>query len=84
MRQNTMRIKIKGEITISELIQLLYEELHRAEDEFSVRHTMGATLYINPTNGFGDQITPQNQYGKEVKNLYSHGVYRSAADDFSL
>lgn len=79
-----MKIKVKGEMTINELIQVLYEELHRAEDDFAIRHTMGATLYLNPTNGFGDEVKPINRFGKEVKNLYSSGAYKSAADDYRL
>lgn len=79
-----MKIKIKGEMTIDELIQTLYEKLHEAEEDLSLRHTSGATLYLNPTNGFGDKITPCNKHGREISVLYSSGAYKSAADQYKL
>lgn len=79
-----MKIKVKGEMTIAELKQVLIEMLHELEDDTAVRYTEGATLYINPTNGFGDKVVPHNRYGREVKNLYSNGPYKSAADEFRL
>lgn len=79
-----MRIKVKGEMTIAELKQALFEQLHELEVDTSIRFTEGATLYINPTNGFGDKVRPCNRHGKEIKNLYSNGPYKSAADEFKL
>ena len=79
-----MRIKVKGEMTINELIQTIVEKLHELEDDTSVRYTEGATLYINPTNGFGDKVLPCNRHGREIKNLYSDGPYKSAADEYKL
>ena len=79
-----MKIKVKGEMTIAELKQALFEELHEVEDSLAIRHTLGATLYINPTNGFGDKVVPHNRGGRKVKSLYSSGPYKSAADDFGL
>lgn len=73
-----MQIKIKGEMTIPEIRQALFEKLCEIETDHAVRYSMGATLYINPTNGFGDTIHP------DVSKLYSTGPYRSAADDYKL
>ena len=79
-----MQIKIKGEMTIAELRQELFEKLHEIEDEFAVRHAQSVTLYFTPTNGFGDEVVPRNTVGHKVDKVYSDGPYRSAADDFKL
>ena len=73
-----MEIKVKGEMTIAEIRQALFEKLCEVEEEHAVRYSRGATLFINPTNGVGDTIKPV------VKKLYSSGPYRSAADDYKL
>jgi hypothetical protein len=59
-----MEIKVKGEMTIAEIKQALFEKLLELEDDYAVRYSRGATLYINPTNGFGDEITPCNKHGR--------------------
>lgn len=79
-----MQIQVKGEMTLPELIQALYEKLSDVETDYAVRHSRGATLYINPTNGFGEEVVPCNKAGREVNKLYSNGPYRSAADDYKL
>ena len=79
-----MQIKLKGEITIAELRQVLFETLHEVEDEYAVRHARSITLYFTPTNGFGDEVVPRNTLGGKVDKVYSEGPYRSAADDFKL
>ena len=79
-----MEIKVHGELTIPEIRQALYEQLARIEEEFAVRHSLGATLYINPSNGFGDRVRPVDHGGQEIRKLNSTGPYRSAADEFKL
>ena len=78
-----MKIKVKGEMTLAEIRQALFEKLSEIESELAVRHSQGATLYINPTNGFGDAVEPRKG-GRKVENIYSNGPYRSAADEFKL
>jgi hypothetical protein len=75
-----MEIRVKGEMSIAEIRQALFEKLHEVEDDFAVRYSRGTTLYINPTNGFGDEVEPRNKHGRSVDKLYSKGPYRSAAD----
>ncbi|MEZ5551552.1 MAG: hypothetical protein R3E82_11725 [Pseudomonadales bacterium] len=77
-----MEIKLKGEMTIAEVRQALFEKLHEIEDDYAVRFSRGATLYINPTNGFGDDVVPRDRAGYKVENIRSEGPYRSAADEF--
>ena len=76
-----MKIKVKGELTIPEIRQALFEMLCKVEG-FGVRHSLDATLYIRPTNGFGDDVSPRYQTGEEVTHLYSTGPYRAAADEY--
>ena len=78
-----MKIKVKGEMTLAEIRQALFEKLCEIESDLAVRHSQGATLYINPTNGFGDAVEPRKG-GRKVDTLYSDGPYRSAADEFKL
>lgn len=80
-----MEIRVHGEMTIPELRQAIYEQLSRIEEDFAVRYSLGATIYINPTNGFGDRVKPiDHGTGQEIKKLNSSGPYRSAADEFKL
>ena len=79
-----MQIKLTGEMTLVEIRQILFEKLHEIEGDYAVRYSVGATLYLNPTNGFGDRVVPHNRLGQEVKKLYSTGAYRSAAADYTL
>lgn len=79
-----MQIKVKGEMTLIEIRQALFEKLTELEDDYAVRYSRGATLYINPTNGFGSDVEPVDRLGRRVEKLYSEGPYRSAADEFEL
>jgi hypothetical protein len=79
-----MQIKIKGEMSMAEIRQAVFEKLNEVEEEFAVRYSRGATIFINPTNGFGDDVVPHNKAGYKVDRLYSEGPYKAAADDFKL
>jgi hypothetical protein len=76
-----MQIRITGEHSIYAVRQALYECLALAESEYGVRYSIDATLYIRPSNGFGDEITPRFPNGDPVKRLHSDGPYQTAADD---
>lgn len=79
-----MKIRLKGEMTLAEIRQALFETLHSVEEDYAVRYSFGATLYINPTNGFGDKVVPRDWKGEEVTKVNSSGPYRSAADEYKL
>lgn len=79
-----MEIKVRGNMTIADIRQALFEHLHALEDQLSVRFSRGATLYINPTNEVGEDVVPRNETGRVVKTISSAGPYRSAADDYKL
>ena len=79
-----MKIKVKGEMSLVAIRQALFEKLCELEEEYFVRFSAGATLYLNPTNGFGDDIIPVTRSGREITILHSSGPYRSAADEYNL
>jgi hypothetical protein len=79
-----MEIKLRGEMTIADIRQALFEQLHDLETNYSVKFSRGVTLYIHPTNGFGDDVIPRVAGGRPLTKLYSIGPYRSAADERKL
>ena len=79
-----MQISVKGEMSMAEIRQAIFEKLNELESDYAVRYSRGATLFINPTNGFGDDIQPCNKHGRSVEKLYSTGPYRSAADEYKI
>lgn len=79
-----MQITIRGEWTIDQLRQALFETLHQLENDFAVGHSIGATLYINPSDGKGSQVEPRTRDGRRLTKLLSDGPYRSAADDYRI
>jgi hypothetical protein len=74
-----MEIKFRGEMTIADVRQALFEQPHDLETNYSAKFSRGATLYIQPTNGFGDDVIPRVAGGRPLMKLYSMGPYRSAA-----
>jgi hypothetical protein len=46
-------------MTIADIRQALFEQLHELEIKYAVQFSRGATLYINPTNAFGEDVTPR-------------------------
>ena len=79
-----MKIIVKGEMSIADIRRALFETLTELEEDYAVRYSRGATLYINPTNGIGGDVKPCNKHGRKVDKLYSQGPYRSAADDYQV
>ena len=77
-----MQIRVHGEMSMPEIRQAVFEKLHEAESVYGVCYSFGATLYLNPTNGFGDRVTPRDHAGGQVTKLHSTGPYRSAADRY--
>jgi hypothetical protein len=79
-----LKVRIRGQMTIADIRQALFEQLHELETKYAVQFSRGATLYINPTNAFGEDVTPRMPGGHELRRLYSTGPYRSAADEGKL
>ena len=59
-----MQIKVKGELSLPQIRQALFEKLCEVEERFAVRYSLDATLYIRPTNGFGDDVSPRYPNGE--------------------
>lgn len=79
-----MKIKIKGEWTIQQLRQAVFEQLIAMENQFHVRYSKDIVLYFTPTNGFGDEVSCRDKAGREVTVLYSHGPYQAVADHYHI
>lgn len=79
-----MKIKIKGEMTIPGLRQAIFEQLKEMEERFAIRHVRDITMYVTPTNGFGDEVLCRDPLGTEIKTLHSEGPYRSVAEDYEI
>lgn len=75
-----MQIRVTGEMTLSEVRQAIYEALGEVEDAFAIRHSRGAVLFINPTDGLGGRVVARNGHGAEVAKMTKKGPYRAAAD----
>ena len=79
-----MKIKFQGELTIPALRQAIFEQLLMIEDQYFVRHSKQVTLYITPTNGFGDEVHCRDIHGKKVQVIFCNGPYRSAAEEYDI
>jgi hypothetical protein len=77
-----MQIRINGELRLSEIRKTLAEALGELEAEYAIRHSRGATLYINPTDGLGEEVVARNRLGRIVSKIMKDGPYRSAADEY--
>ena len=79
-----MKIKIKGELTLAQARQCLFEQLLDLEDRFAVRHARSITLYMTPTNGFGDEVYCRDGRGETISTIRSEGPYPAAADSYDI
>lgn len=79
-----MQITIRGELTIAQLRQAIYEKLHELEEGFALGYSQGATLYVNPSNGLGDPVQLKTREGRKLEKMVSEGPYKSVADDFKI
>lgn len=77
-------IRIQGEMTLAEMRQALFEAVCELEDELAIRHTRSASLYINPTDGLGENVVARNSLGGVVSKVTKRGPYKSAADEYSI
>jgi len=79
-----MQIKVKGEFSLRQIRAALVEQLMLVEETYGVHHSYGATLYIRPTNGFGDDTPPRHRNGEIVEKIHCRGPYASAADQYQI
>ena len=69
-----MEIRLRGEMILADIRQALFEQLCTLEDEYAVRYSRGATLFLNPTDGLGEEVRPRMAGGGELRKLYSTGL----------
>ncbi len=79
-----MKIKVTGEMTVPQVRQALYEQLREMEERFAIRHLRDITLYVTPTNGFGDEVLCRDEVGREISTLHCRGPYRSITEDYDI
>ena len=79
-----MKIKIKGELSLAQARQCIFEQLLEIEDRFALRHARSITLYMTPTNGFGDEVSCRDGRGEEISTIRSEGPYPSAAESYDI
>jgi len=77
-----MQIRLLGEVSFAEMRQALFEALNEIEDEFAIRYSRGAVLFINPTDGLDENVVARNRLGRVVSKVTKKGPYRSAADEY--
>jgi len=71
-------------MTLAQIRQCIYEQFHELEDRYAVRHGRGVTIYITPTNGFGDEVSCRDGRGERVETMLSEGPYSCAADSYEI
>lgn len=59
-----MQIRLLGEVSFTEMRQALFEALNEIEDEFAIRYSRGAVLFINPTDGLDENVVARNRLGR--------------------
>lgn len=79
-----MQVRVIGEMTLAEIRHAIFEKLIEIEAETGLRYSRGATLFLNPSNGYGDDVIPRRRTGEKLTRVYSHGPYRSVADELKI
>ena len=79
-----MKIIFRGDYSVPELRQAIHEQLQITQNRFTVRHARSVTIYLTPTNGFGDAVLCYDHNGVEVPVMQVELPYRSAADYYDL
>lgn len=79
-----MQITIRGELTMAQLRQAIFEQLVELESVHALAFSQGATLYVNPSDGRGSPVELKAKDGRKLSKLFSDGPYRSAAEDYKI
>ena len=58
-----MQVRVIEEMTLAEIRHAIFEKLVEIEAETGLRYSRGATLFLNPSNGYGDDVTPRWRTG---------------------
>lgn len=77
-------INVRGDLTMAEVRQAIFEALCEMEDEYAIRYSRNVSLFLHPTDEFGDRVVVRNQAGGIVSRVIKKGPYRSAADEYNI
>jgi hypothetical protein len=80
----SIMISVRGDLTMAEIRQAIFEALCEIEDDYGVGHSRNVTLYLNPTDEFGDRVVIRNRLGRVISRVTKKGPYRSAADEYHI
>lgn len=79
-----MKLKIHGEHSTPKIRQILFEQFSRLEDQHAIRFAQNITLFITPTNGFGEPVVAIDNCGREIQLVQCNCPYPSAADQYDI
>lgn len=77
-------ISVRGDLTMAQVRQAIFEALGEIEDEYNLRHSRNVTLFVNPTDEFGEKVILRDERGKALSRVTKKGPYRSAAEEYNL
>ncbi|ODT16466.1 MAG: hypothetical protein ABS35_28265 [Kaistia sp. SCN 65-12] len=77
-------ISVRGQLTMAQLRQALFEALGEIEEQYSLRHARNVTVFVNPTDEFGEKVILRDERGKVLSRVTKKGPYRSAAEEYNL
>ncbi|RVH60114.1 hypothetical protein CN213_06030 [Sinorhizobium meliloti] len=77
-------ISVRGDLSMADLRQAIFEAICQIEDEYGVRHSRNVTLYLNPTDEFGERVIVRDELGRVVSKVNKKGRYRCMAEEYNL
>ena len=77
-------ISVRGDLTMAQVRQAIFEALGEIEDEYNLRHSRNVTVFVNPTDEFGEKVILRDERGKVLSRVTKKGPYRSAAEEYNL
>lgn len=77
-------ISVRGNLTMAQVRQAIFEALGQIEDEHNLRHARNVSLFMNPIDEFGEKVVLRDERGKVLSRLTKKGPYRSAADEYNI
>ena len=75
-----MKISIRGEHSLRNLIQCIYEQLLEIEQTYNIDFARRVTIYMTTTDGRGNVVFCRDARGNEVMTMKTDGPYSVAAD----
>ena len=79
-----MKIKIKGEMPFAAALQCIFENFFELQELYNVRYVRGLTIYMQLTDGNGDEVYCRDGRGETITTIRSEGPYPSAADSYDI